>query len=555
MTEIFHYFKKYDQFAVPISFRHKKEDTYSNWLGGVLTIIIVGLALGFGIYYSIDFFKKNNYTVYYYTTNLNQTEEINLKKSKATLAFGFECSKQKNSDICGNLSITDLLFLKVKYVYYTNNGQIKNSIKIGTHKCNESDFYNDNNIINSLEKNKLRNLICLDDLNKVIKNRYQDRHDNFTYFQIDIEAKSDTKISNVRNYILDNDCKIELYYVDIKIEIDDFEEPIKPFLNEIFLQLDPDLHLRMNTFFMNSYFGSNNDLIFPTKTGQKTINLFSKTEQYFLHRGENTGEESFAKIYIRADTRRMKVHRKYQTLLEFFADSFSLWEDIFLICNIIFNAYNRMCLIYTIERRLFFFNGKKDKDFNLSRNSERIKNIIKSIGRNSDQNPEFTLDNTIQNTCSLAGIITSTNTFGGNFGLNDKITVGGDGINFNNIIIPKSNNFDQTDINNIKMPVIKEIKNNYGPPIITINKNKCCCCNCKCNCKCTFRRFIIYIINFINYLNFFECKGCKTKCKKIEDYFYEEDFINSKLDVTHCLKNIILFDILRDMLKEKKRYF
>ena len=155
----------------------------------------------------------------------------------------------------------------------------------------------------------------------------------------------------------------------------------------------------------------------------------------------------------------------------------------------------------------------------------------------------------------MAGIITSTNTFGGNFGLNDKITVGGDGINFNNIIIPKSNNFDQTDINNIKMPVIKEIKNNYGPPIITINKNKCCCCNCKCNCKCTFRRFIIYIINFINYLNFFECKGCKTKCKKIEDYFYEEDFINSKLDVTHCLKNIILFDILRDMLKEKKDIF
>ena len=361
-----HNCKKYDQFAVPISFRHKKEDTYTNWIGGVFTISIVFTACVFGIYYSIDFFKKKNYTVYYYTTNLNQTEEINLKKSKAAIAFGFECSKQKNSDIYGNIKITDLLLLKVKYVYYTNNGKNKNSTKIGIHNCFASDFYNDKNLINSLEKNKYRNLICLDDLNKVIKNRYQDRHDNFTYYQIDIEAKNDTKISNVRNYILDNDCKIELYYTDIKLELGDFEDPIKPFLNEVFLQLDPDLHLRMNTFFMNSYFGSNNDLILPTKTGQKMNNLFSRTEQYFLHRGENTGEESFAKLYIRADTRKMEVKRKYQTLLEFFTDSFSLWEDIFLICTIIFNAYNRICLINSIESTLFFFDEMKNENFNLS---------------------------------------------------------------------------------------------------------------------------------------------------------------------------------------------
>ena len=180
MTKYLHYLKKYDQFAIPISFRHKKEDTYNNWIGGVFTLIIVGLSLGFGIYYSIDFFKKNNYTVYYYTTNLDQTEEINLKKSKAALAFGFECSKQKNSEVYKNLTISDLLLLKVKYVYYTNNGRNKNSTKIGIHNCDESDFNNDINLINSLDKIKFKNLICLDDLNKVIKNRYQDRYDNFT---------------------------------------------------------------------------------------------------------------------------------------------------------------------------------------------------------------------------------------------------------------------------------------------------------------------------------------------------------------------------------------
>jgi len=543
MTKFFHYFKKYDQFAVPISFRHKKEDTYTNWFGGFITLIIVGFALGFGIYYSIDFFKKNNYTVYYYTTNLNQTEEINLKKSKAAIAFGFECSKQKNNDIYGNLKITDLLYLKVKYVYYTNNGQNKNSTKIGTHNCIDSDFYNDKDIINSLEKNQLRNLICLDDLNKVIKNRYQDRHDNFTYFQIDIEAKSDTKISNVRNYILDNDCKIELYYIDIKIEIDNFEEPIKPFLNEIFLQLDPDLHLRMNTFFMNSYFGSNNDLIFPTKTGQKMINLFSRTEQYFLHRGENTGEESFAKIYIRADTRRMEVRRKYQTLFEFFADSFSLWEDLFLICNILFSAYNRICLIYSIEKRLFFFNKLENKNHNLSQNPEIIYSIIKSTDKYSEKYPKLKkkkINNSI-NVIKTNNISSDDNTLDHCLPLSEQNT------NRKKKIFDIINN--NIPIKNNK-PDGQEVKKNNRQPYITINKNKCCCRNC----KCTGRRFFIYLMNFVNYLNFCECK--EHKCKKIDlHYYYGEDFINSKLDISHCLKNIILFDNIKNMMLEKEEIF
>ena len=376
----------------------------------------------------------------------------------------------------------------------------------------------------------------MDDLNKVIKNRYQDRYDNFTYFQIDIEAKSDIKISDVRNYILDNDCKIELYYIDIKIELDDFEEPIKPFLNEIFLQLDPDLHLRMNTFFMNSYFGSLNDLIFPTKTGQKMINLFSRTEQYFLHRGENVEEESFAKIYIRADTRRMEVKRKYQTLLEFFADSFSFWEDLFLIFNIIFNAYNRICLIYSLESRLFFFDRKENKNYNISQYSEKIRKIIAAIEDNPELKPY--LKKNSDNKYKKNNIINSNNKFKLNI-----YNIFSDDLYNNN---KKNKNNDETFLAKMNDITVTNNETSFVDDKIVnrmmnkkqLNKNN--------------SRISIFFLNLFDYLNFFECKRCEcTKCKNREIlYFHGEDFINSKLDITHYLKNIILFDILKDMIKK-----
>ena len=91
----------------------------------------------------------------------------------------------------------------------------------------------------------------------------------------------------------------------------------------------------------------------------------------------NSNEEYFAKIYIRADTRKMEIKRKYQTVLEFISDTFYFWELVFLICNIIFKAYNKTSLNYYLENELFFFKGKNNHYLNTS--SESNKNIAKNI--------------------------------------------------------------------------------------------------------------------------------------------------------------------------------
>ena len=124
---------------------------------------------------------------------------------------------------------------------------------------------------------------------------------------------------------------------------------------------------------MNSYFESNNYLIFETKSDKKSYNtLFSKTEQYYLNRSGNI----LGKIYIRHDTRRMLIKITYQTLTEFFTVTFSFLEDLFLIFNFIVNTYNRFCLNYSIGKKIIFFEGIDDTHFNLSKNKTKIEDLI-----------------------------------------------------------------------------------------------------------------------------------------------------------------------------------
>ena len=482
-----HNFKKFDKFDIPISFRHKKEDTYTTWIGGLFTVLLVGCALVFFIIYIIPFIKKKNYSLDYYTINLKKTQKINFGESKAALAIGFEYNKKYNID--------DLLELTVIYNKYSKGHKDNDTINL--HNCNETDFYNDENLINSIDNDKFKNLKCFDNLSNVIENRYQDKNDNFSYYQIDIKIKEGIDPSIAEEFLIDNDCKIELYYIDVNNEFEDFKNPIKKFVYEIFLQLNPDVESRMNIYFMNSYFENNNDLLFETTSDKKQNTLFSRAEQYYLHRTSNI----IGKIYIRADTRKMIVKRTYQTLTEFFAVTFSLWEDLFLICNIALNTYNRFCLNYSISKKLFFFEGIDDTHFNFAKNKDKIKELIRktndiSVSVRSSQLKTF--------------VRTSTKNQHGNINDTDRKTI--------------YNEDNKTDLEN--------------------NES-----------EQTLNRLVLILKRFLDFLNFFECKCCKSRKLEKRTILFSnaEDIINAKLDIINYLKSILLLDMFKDIAMDDKK--
>jgi len=539
------FFEFIDLFYVPISFRYKKEDSYSTCIGGIFSFILIILITAFGIYYFIPFVNRENYSLYYYTINLNQTEEIDLRKSKAALAFGFECSNKANAELYKEISIEDLLELKAKYVFYKNKGKDKKNLAINIHNCNISDFYDDENLIKSISKNRMNELKCLDNLDQIIKNRYQDKHDNFTYYQIDVNAKNDVTNLQIRNFLLDNDCKIELYYIDAKIEVEDYSEPIKPFLNEIFLQLDPDLDLRMNNYFMNEYFESDNELFFPGKSSQKINNLFSRMEQYFLHKTD-TEENSYAKIYIRADTKRMEVRRKYQTLMEFFADTFSFWGNLFFICEIIFNAYNRVSLNFFIENELLYFKEKENMHFNISENSRRIHELLKLTKIDNLKNKVYKKEDEEIGTDIFNQYVPITQ--------KKQNTTENEIKNYNPIDNNRNDNNTQENHNSTEDRNINNNdngnsnKNNNKKDNPSINNNN------DDNKKVLKYIFKEIVFAFMNLISIFKCKCCHCK-KSNKEIMSEkgEDIINSKLNIINYVKNMLFLDVINNMLNEDKK--
>ena len=373
--------KKFDVFGVPFSFKYKNEGSFTTALGGFFFIIFLIVLTVVGIYYFIPFFNRKNFTIIYYTMNMVSTDQIKLSDSKAAIAFGLTCDVDKDGT-----KAEDLFKLDINFYTQTKNreGKVeKKGIEITTHPCNYSDFYNNYN--ESLDLINIQNYQCLDDIDNTIEGIYTD--ETFTYYRFTVATKKDSPehFNKIDRYLTRNDCKLQLYYTDITIDFNDYKEPIKPYLNALFIQMNPTLFIKMNTYFMNQYFENDNYLFFVFEDGKPEVKtLFSRVEEYALYLGLNRGEskpndyKNYARIFIRADTKKTEIKRKYQKVMEFYADASSLLVALFYGLTIIFDFINSFYAEHALNKRLFYF---KDIEGNLdiSKKSQKINNLINLI--------------------------------------------------------------------------------------------------------------------------------------------------------------------------------
>ena len=386
--------KKFDFFGVPFSFRYQAEDKYTTSLGGFFFIAFCVAVVTIMIYYFIPFFNRKNFSIVYYSMNLSSTEQIKLQDSKTTFSFGLDCEVDRDGT-----KVEDLLKLETQYLIYKKDREgKKNKIynKLSTHPCNYADFYNSyNDTLDILNLNKFH---CLDKTDDVIEGIYTD--EVFSYYELSILAKEDTEESfnKIDDYLTQNDCKFSLYYSDITIDINDYEEPIKPYINGIFIQMNPTLYLKMNVYFMNQYFENDNYLVYVFEEGAPLLRtLFSRYEEYSLYKGLNRGVrkpssyKNYAKIYIRADTKKTEIKRKYQKVIEFYADSTSMLIGLFEILCFIFNYVNGFYADHSFTKRLFIFKEAENNHLDLNKRQRQIKQLLTLteplVFKNSINNP------------------------------------------------------------------------------------------------------------------------------------------------------------------------
>ena len=396
MNAIKSFFTMIDIFGITYSFRYKNKERYQTALGGFIVILFVILAITMAIYYFIPFINRKNYTIVYYTMNLAKTEEVDLFASESNFAVGLICEKNSKE----TKTIDQLLDLKSRYVEYVKSrdgSYVKNPQDTNIHLCTYDDFYNKYDA--QFDYLSLQTYHCVGSKQFTIQGIYADQV--FSYFEFSVVAKDSTKAwtDEVIRFLFQNDCKLQIAFTDIIIDLDNYEDPIAQYLNTIFIQLNPSLFIKRNIYFMNQYFTNDDFLMFvfgDDETPEKKP-LYSRYEEYALWKGLNRFEEQpeeydyYSKVYIRAELKKTVIKRKYQKFMEFYADASSLLIAIFEILVIIFNYVDTFYAHHSLAKSTFFFKELEDKEnFNIMKKTDIIQELISLTEfqkRNSENSP------------------------------------------------------------------------------------------------------------------------------------------------------------------------
>jgi len=574
-------FQKIDVFGVPYSFKHKKNEKYNTSLGGFIFFLFIVVVLVIGIYYFIPFYNRKNFSLIYYSMNMPVTDTIKLSESKANFAIGLACPLEEKTQVSGK----DLFDLQLTYIVYTtdHNGK-KTKVKhnLSTHPCKYEDFYN--NFNDTFDFMSLDQFECLDKIDNSIQGIYTD--EVFRYYEFSVVSKNDSVglFRTIDKYLTEQDCRLELYYTDVTIDFDDYKEPIKPYINSVFIQLNPTLFLKMNVYFKNQYFNNDNFLLFVFDEEETTIHtLFSRVEEYSLYKGLDRGvgqpynNMKYANIYIRADTSKSTIKRKYQKVMEFYADSSSILIALFEVLFIVFCFVNRFYADHSLSKQIFFFKDVENSHFDINRKCNQVKNLIKlldplsekkiislKIDNNKSQLPK---NNDDKNDIDLNDLEDEINIYNRNKKLTSKESLSKIDETF------KSNdarNFLNKKMKNNRLSrkiIISGDENNNGKNknlnfihrsrrnllnLYKVQPNKIPTINFQASNKNELEKMGIIKFNYNIFEIFWSYLGkcCMSNNLKIKSNLTQKsnNILNDKLDISLYIKNTILIDILNQAL-------
>ena len=611
METIKNFLKTIDIFGTIFAFRYRDKERYQTIAGGFIVLLFLILAITFGIYYFVPFINKKNYTIVYYTMNLAVTEEVNLFQSESNFAVGIDCETVKQE----KLQASDILDFSSNYILYvkSSDGTYEKIPKIlATHKCTYEDFYNKYD--SQVDYLGLSKYECLEQKGDTVQGIYADQI--FSYFEFTVSAKNDSVLGEIDRFLYENDCKFQIVYTDVIIDIDNYEKPMTQFLDSMFIQLNPTLFIKRNMYFMNQYFSDDDYLFFVFGDEIPELKaLYSSYEEYSLYMGLNRittqpkNYNIYAKIYIRAALKRTIINRRYQKIMEFYADASSILVALYEVLNIIFNFIDNFYAYHSLSRQIFFFKGIEEKNnFNIFKRGKQIQAIISLIDYKDKKSSIIEYNSKIANKNNKGELESSKelNSDTNHIGIkiyknknekleikakknltNLKIDEGKEKITNAKFIISKVfkpkqqiNKYDNSkeidiDINSKeylernKRLEINKRRNNTENFDIKINQKADIYINdlganqdkilfSTTTPKAIKKKKVIKVENYFNIFEIlvsqlFKCCICKNVAIKNNIYENANEIINKKLDIITYVRNMIRFDIINQTLLDENR--
>ena len=370
--------KSFDYFGVQFNFHYKSREKYHSATGGVIFLGFVILTITYISINMVSFLQRENFSIIYYTTRLSKTDEISFFNYSTNYAFGLTCGSISDPE-----TIEKMFKVSINHITRATHEGVtkKTSKKMTIRHCEYGDFFNEFN--KTFDDIGFSNLYCINETDNSVQGIYSD--DIFKYFEISISSNEDTKENfDLLNEVLqNNECDFNIYFVDVAVDLYDYKNPIKRFMNTNFLALKADEYIKMNLDFLTQKFDSYENYLFNTHSSQYYIG-FDTFERYSIYKGTNRFEEKpydynmYSKIYLRSALHRNIIQRKYMKLTEFAADMSSILSQILLFLFVSVSFINRFYSNQSVMKKIFQFKDGKNK------NHFQIKNEFKKQWENFD---------------------------------------------------------------------------------------------------------------------------------------------------------------------------
>ena len=288
------------------------------------------------------------------------TFPINFLNYSLTHAFGIKCS--------GPDSIIENDYFKIEanQVILTQKEGIVNYKKnsLDFNFCTKEDFYNKFN--DSVDEYGLNMRYCFTNNNLTIQGLYTE--DIYQYIELIAIMKKTDNFSIYYDLLTRNDCTFQLYHTDYGVNVNDYKNPIQPFLRQEFLKLSPITFNKMEVYYLSQIFNSYENYLF-NNYHTKYFAGFSMFTLFELYKGLDRFEklpqdyDKVAKYFIRVDSGEYVVSRKYMKISEFLANVSSIISELLFFLYIIMNRINTFYAKINLMTHIFQFkDSKKDQN-------------------------------------------------------------------------------------------------------------------------------------------------------------------------------------------------
>ena len=344
-------------------FYHNKE-IIGSLFGFILTVIYIIVSLSLFIFYTITTIKKRNISVHDSYLYQKEAPSMNLNPNLFYFAFGVE---NNLADFTRFIDET-IYYPKVYFINKIKEGSIFKSVEespLDIERCKQEKFGEEYQKL--LVKNELNNSYCIKDLNLTLIGNT--KFDKMSYIKIEIYPCSNTtenqnhcKSKEIINSYLSGTF-ISILTKDIGLEPTNYEKPIVPTFQELYVTIDRNYFRDFSLFFGIVEIQTDEGLFYEKIKKERYLNFIKTSQGIYNQDEESFYNKSMCDVEFRISDDIRVQKRTYRKMNEVFAITGGYMQLISTICSILTFLTKTIIHQMKLVNDLFDFCPKQKKIF------------------------------------------------------------------------------------------------------------------------------------------------------------------------------------------------